>query len=465
MSLYTRSLRQKLFLGYITGVVVVFAFVLLTWSNLSTLQEMVHASESVSGLFDSTLEIRRFEKNYFLYRTDQDYRELLAYINQAEESLNQEDLLVFTTPDAPAALRTGLHQYSALLKSDTGMADSPEKTVLEEKIREKGKEIVTAAEAISADRNRIEGETLQSAKQHLIVGVVLILAAGFSGGLFFYSKGVKPLSVLEKHMQRIADGEFSLIPARFTDRELISLKAAFNKMLIELQDRQQYLVESEKSASLGTLVFGVAHELNNPLSNISTSSQILKEEIGEDDIQYKRELISQIESETERARDVVSSLLEFSRNREKGAFSLEKAVAQTIRFMKAEIPANVRVDVDIPAELEVFGDRQKIQQMLLNLIKNATDAIADSGTVRVSASKAGDSGGMVEIMVRDDGAGMQPEQMKKIFNPFFTSKTQGYGLGLFIVHNVVEEHGGTIEVESDPGQGTTFIIQLPVKEK
>lgn len=465
MSLYTRSLRQKLFLGYITGVVVVFAFVLLAWSNLSTLQEMVHASESVSGLFDSTLEIRRFEKNYFLYRTDQDYRELPVYIEQAQESLGREDLLLFTAPEVVTGLRDGLRDYSVLLKSDTGMADSPEKTVLEGKIREKGKEIVTTAETISDDRNRIEGETLQSAKQHLLVGVALILAAGFAGGLFFYSKGVKPLSVLEKHMQRIADGEFSLIPARFTDRELISLKAAFNKMLIELQDRQQYLVESEKYASLGTLVFGVAHELNNPLSNISTSSQILKEEIGEADIEYKRELISQIESEADRARDVVSSLLEFSRTREKGAFSLEKAVAQTVRFMKAEIPANIKVSIDVPAELEVFGDRQKIQQMLLNLIKNATDAIALSGMVSVSASKAGDLGSMVEIMVRDDGAGMQPEQLQKIFNPFFTSKTKGYGLGLFIVHNVVEEHGGTIEVESEPGQGTTFIIQLPAKEQ
>ncbi|MHB1390506.1 MAG: ATP-binding protein [Thermoleophilia bacterium] len=78
---------------------------------------------------------------------------------------------------------------------------------------------------------------------------------------------------------------------------------------------------------------------------------------------------------------------------------------------------------------------------------------------------AGFSGGLVEIIVQDDGEGMQPDQMKKIFNPFFTSKARGYGLGLFIVHNVVEEHGGTIEVESDPGRGTTFIVQLPAKEQ
>jgi len=235
-------------------------------------------------------------------------------------------------------------------------------------------------------------------------------------------------------------------------------------MLIELRERQQYLVESEKFASLGTLVFGVAHELNNPLSNISTSAQIIREELEDQNIDYQKELIQQIEAETERARDVVASLLEFSRTKQKGTFKLLKAVEQTIRFMKAEIPAGIGVKTDIPEDLEVYGDRQKIQQMILNLIKNATDAIDDAGEVAVSASRAGDYGEKVEIRVRDNGAGMTADQVAKIFNPFFTSKKQGYGLGLFIVHNVVEEHGGAIEVDSEPGKGTTFTIVIPAKE-
>lgn len=464
MDLYPSSLRQKIFIGYATGVAFVFAFVLLSWSNLSSLQQMVSSGETVSGLFDTTLEIRRFEKNFFLYRTDEDYRELLDYIGKAREKLGEEELYLFAAPEVISDLKTRLSEYDSLLRTDTSVVSPEEKSVLEKQIREKGKEIVTTAEKISADRNAIENKSLQSAKRHLLIGVGFILIAGFAGGLFFYSKGVKPLSVLEKHMQRIADGEFSLIPAKFHDRELISLKAAFNKMLIELKERQEYLVQSEKFASLGTLVFGVAHELNNPLSNISTSSQILKEEIAEDDIEYKKELISQIEAETDRARDVVASLLEFSRTRQKMTFALKKAVDQTLRFLKAEIPASISVKSDIPEDLVVYGDRQKIQQMILNLIKNAIDAIPDQGEVSVSASRAGDRGDQVEIMVSDNGIGMDPEEISKIFNPFFTSKKQGYGLGLFIVHNVVEEHGGTIDVVSQPGKGTTFIIIMPSKE-
>lgn len=465
MDLHTRSLRQKIFLGYITGVVLVIAFVIISSSNFGTLQEMVSSGESVSGLFDTTLEIRRFEKNFFLYRTSEDYQALLGYIDQADELLSQEELYLFATPQAVSDLRMKLREYSDLLKSDAAITNPDTKLPLEGQIREKGKEIVTAAEKIAANRSAIESSALQSAKRNLVIGVALILAAGLAGGLFLYSKAVKPLSVLEKHMNRISDGEFSLIGTRFKDRELVSLKAAFDKMLIELRERQKYLVQSEKLASLGTLVFGVAHEINNPLSNISTSSQILEEEIDSGDIRYKKELLKQIEAETDRARDVVASVLEFSRAREKRSFGLKSAVEQTIRFIKAEVPAGVGINVEISDDIKLYADRQKVQQVILNLIKNAMDAISGDGKITIHADYLGEQGENVGIFVRDNGAGMSSDQQSKIFDPFFTSKHQGYGLGLFIVHNIIQEHGGTISVESSPGRGTTFTIVMPARER
>jgi len=464
MELRTRSLRQKIILGYTTGVVVVLAFVLLSWSNLSNLQEQVYAGDTVSSLFDTTLEIRRFEKNFFLYRTNADFNELMGYIDEANELLGHKDLDLFTTPEVVDNLRQQLNDYSALLRSESVITTPEEMTALENQIREKGKLIVGTGEYIASGRVAVQADALQSAKRNLIVGVVLILTAGLAGGLFLYSKAVKPLSVLEKHMNRIADGEFSQIEARFTDRELVTLRAAFNRMLIELRERQKYLVQSEKLASLGTLVFGVAHELNNPLSNISTSSQILAEEIDAGDVAYQKELLSQIEAETDRARDVVASILEFSRSKERRSFHLKKAVEQTLRFIKAEVPAEVEVTFDIPDDISVFGDRQKVQQLFLNLIKNASDAITGSGRISIYASYMGDHGEKVGIVVRDTGAGMSPKQVSKIFDPFFTSKEKGYGLGLFIVHNIVEEHGGNISVESNPGKGTAFTIVMPAKE-
>lgn len=467
MSPGVRSLRQKIIVGYITGVVVVLAFVLLSWSNLSVLQEQVYAGDAVSSLFDTTLEIRRFEKNFFLYRTSDDFNALLGYIDDANDLLDRPELDLFTTPQQVADLRHQLGEYSALLtrlRSESELTPPEEKAALENQIREKGKLVVGTGEQIAAGLVAAQADALQSAKQHLIVGVALILTAGLVGGLFLYSKAVKPLSVLEMHMNRIADGEFSTIETRFRDRELATLRLAFNRMLIELRERQKYLVQSEKLASLGTLVFGVAHELNNPLSNISTSTQILGEELDAGDKALQRELIAQIEAETDRARDVVASILEFSRSKERRGFELRKAVEQTIRFIKAEVPAEVEISVDIPEDITLYGDRQKIQQMFLNLIKNAIDAIPANGKIGIYASYVGDHGENVGMVVRDSGAGMSAEQVASIFDPFFTSKEKGYGLGLFIVHNIVEEHGGSISVESRPGKGTAFTIVMPAKE-
>ncbi|MHB9111119.1 MAG: sensor histidine kinase [Thermoleophilia bacterium] len=462
MKFYPDSLRQKILIGYIAGALLVFAFALLSWSNLNTQQDIVSSGETVSSLFDTTLEIRRFEKNYFLYRTPEDYDALLTYIEQADELLDREDLNLFTTPEIIAGLKENLRIYGELLREDISAPSTSGNPALEAMIREKGKEIVTTGEQISASRIEINRESLESAKRNLLVGIGLLLIAVFAGGFIFSRKAVRPLSVLEKHMVRITAGEFSLIPVKFRDREFVSLKAAFNKMLLELRERQDYLVESEKYAALGTLVFGVAHELNNPLANISTSTQILREEIDEEDIAYQKELLEQITEETSRARHIVGSVLNYSRSKERMTFQLRDAVEETVRLIKAEVPANIVLQVDIPEDLTVYADRQKIQQVIINLAKNAIDAIDGDGKVRIMAVKLDDKN--VEIVVIDNGAGMEQEKLEKIFDPFFTSKKEGYGLGLFIVHNIIMEYGGSISVDSYPGKGTTFTIVLPMKE-
>lgn len=460
MKLYPRSIRQKITMGYTALALLIVAFVMLSWNNLSSLQEMVTSGEAVTGLFDTTLEIRRFEKNYFLYWTDDDYRELQSYIDDARGWLDNDDLYVFTTPETVDGLKVSLEQYSDLLTRLTAETRPEERQALERAIREKGKEIVTVTEQISSDMSASKSEALQSVKQQLLAGIGLLLAAILFGGIFFYRKTVKPLSALEGHMKRITAGEFSLIPARSRDRELVSLEAAFNRMLLELMERQKSLVQSEKLASLGTLVFGVAHELNNPLSNISTSCQILREEVEDGDVEFRRELLEQIDAETDRARDVVRSLLEYSRSKEKRSFSFRRAVDETIRFMRVEIPAGVNIRTDVSGDLVLYGDRQMIQQMILNLVKNAVDAVQGDGEVDLRAVR---ENGSVIIKVADNGAGIAKERLAKIFDPFHTSKEKGYGLGLFIVGNIVDDHGGTISVDSTPGQGTVFTIRLPAE--
>jgi signal transduction histidine kinase len=301
---------------------------------------------------------------------------------------------------------------------------------------------------------------------------------------------VKPLKMLEESMGVIAEGKFERVSINSHDREILSLANAFNTMLKELEVRQRHLVQSEKLASLGTLLSGVAHELNNPLSNISSSCQILTEEIDDTDISYKKELLSQIDEQTDRARNIVRSLLEFSREKvfKKELLHLGSLFDETIRFVKGQVPTKIAITLNIPDEIFIYADKQRIQQAFLNLIKNAIDSMGDTGDIHIEASRhnaidkvQGETEifnylkyqgkctleeDTVDIMIKDNGPGIPEEIIPKIFDPFFTTKDvgKGAGLGLFIVHEIIEEHDGCIAVDSKIDEGTTFLIVLPLRK-
>jgi len=465
MNILPNSLRRKVVLGFLIGMALTLAVAFINWRYLNNLERMISSGEKVSMFFETTLEIRRFEKNYFLYGKEVDLASLVRFVESAEEILakNGPELRMFADEQEVADVLSDIKQYRGLLKT-------PRKPVQggvnkwEMEIRREGKAIVTIAEGMSKNERRIMQATLASTRKSLFMSIVFITGTWIAGGMLFYRMFVRPLGRLEKHMKRVARGEFIALPDESRDREILSLNSAFNRMLLEIEWRQSHLIQSEKLASLGTLLFGVAHELNNPLSNISTSCQILSEEINEPDLDYKKELLGQIEAETDRAKEIVRSLLGYSRAGVREGSALKEIVEESIKFVRGETPAKVAIEVNIPEGITVFADRQRLQQVFINLLKNSFDAMPDGGTVGVSSRKIND--GLVEMEVSDTGSGMEAEVAKKIFDPFFTMKEKksGYGLGLFIVHSIIKEHGGSIDVDSTPGGGTTFFIILPEKE-
>ena len=283
--------------------------------------------------------------------------------------------------------------------------------------------------------------------------------------MIIVEKIVSSLKRLEEYTRQVAHGEMVAPPEKEGEDEIHSLFQDFTRMNNELQLRQRQMVQSEKLASLGTLLAGVAHELNNPLSNISTSAQILEEEIDSPDKDFFHKLVEQIEEQSDKARDIVKTLLEFSRTKEfkKEEINLLNLINSAIKLLKAEIPSEIEIKLDIDPEMKVIVDKQRMQQVFLNLLKNAMDACEQKGKIWISAKSFVSEGKeQVEILVSDNGPGISPEYLKKIFDPFFSSKDvgKGSGLGLFIVHDIIESHGGTIIVDSRVGEGTTFIIWL-----
>ena len=467
------SIQNKVRYGYYFCLVLIIVVSLFNYFNLKTIRKKIDFSFVISQFFDTTLEMRRFEKNFFLYKDRFDYTENVRFTDMAEGILKKNrEAITRLVPNADvAALEANIREYRSVMGKyylQDKTADPATAYALEGRIRESGKKLVTATEEISVAERKYIQALIISSKRMLLTSVGILIVVGWLIGRYLSRMVVRPLKQVEDSMQRIIEGKFDRLSIESRDREIQSLSNAFSRMIKELELRQmRFILQSEKLACLGTMVSGVAHQLNNPLSNISSSCQILHEEIEDQDVVYKKELMQQIEKEVERAKNMVHSLLEFSRKKEfkSKPIVLRGLVEDTIRLVQGDIPAKVEVHVDIPDNTWIIADKQRIEQAILNIIKNGLDAIPDEGSISIAAREDVENK-TVEMKIRDTGIGIEPEVVKRIFDPFFTTKEEGKGsgLGLFVAREIIEEHEGSIEVDSVAGEGTTFVIRLPLKE-
>jgi len=240
-----------------------------------------------------------------------------------------------------------------------------------------------------------------------------------------------------------------------------------SKDITEDIDFEKNMMQQEKLVSIGRLSAGVAHEINNPLTTILTSSMLIQEDLEEDSEIYKELTI--ISKEALRCRKIVKSLLDFARQSKslKKPDNLNEIIEESMILTRKQ--ANFK-DVQLTAALaeslpKVDIDRDQIQQIIINLTLNAIEATPPGGKIQL-VSQYIENKNTVKMVVSDTGEGIRPENLSKIFDPFFTTKKSGTGLGLTITHGIIEQHGGTISVESTLGKGTQFTILLPLpKEK
>ncbi len=228
-----------------------------------------------------------------------------------------------------------------------------------------------------------------------------------------------------------------------------------------LQAAEAAVRRSERLAALGQLTAGLAHELRNPLGTMRASAEMLVKNAGEAG-DVNRELAGFIAAEVDRTNSLVTRFLDFARPLElrwrpaEIAEVIDRAVTQLERHNP---PYDVAIYKNYSPDIPPFAfDAELIERVIYNLLLNAVQASPAGGAVTVKTRPAG---GKVEIAVIDRGSGIDPEQRENIFNPFFTTKADGVGLGLAIVSKIIDEHGGQIEVESEPGQGSIFRLSLP----
>jgi len=417
---------------------------------------------------------RRSEKNYLLYGTD--LAEVQVHIDAASGILEQAALELGHVAGGAeiTSIRDYLGKYRATVGAlaahadDPAYLDSDEGTEAARLVRSYGSSMLELSLDVSKkERQVIAATTTQAKRVQLGLLAVLLAFSVFIAG--YMSRHI--LSRLNRLMdatQRFAAGDFlPITPQRKYKDEFSHLAIALNHMMYELERRQRILVESHKLRAIGNLTAGVAHELNNPLNNIIITAEMLKEGYGDYSDEEREDMINDLVTQGQRAEQVVKNLLDFARESEAKSehLHLGKLIDETIRLARNQIKlSKIEFHEDIPELLPpIFGDRTLLIQVFLNVFLNAIDAMPDGGTLSIRVREEKQTG-FVSVAITDSGNGIPAHILGSIFAPFFTTKPtgKGTGLGLAVSQGIIEKHGGSIEVHSKVGEGTTFTIHLPI---
>jgi signal transduction histidine kinase len=470
------KIRVRLVLGFIICFLGVSIFVGLSYRYFLLIDKELLFLGRAYSLVNVILEMRRYEKNYFLYHKEADFQEVLRYFDQLESLLvlessglknrNKDLLKIRDLSLNYLSSFSALHniiENSGIRNSKIGFSDD-----LINLIRASGHNLVALCEKMA----RKEGDIIQGLfRSYRILFMIFFITIIIIGGTVVYLlevNVVKPLNRIEEATKKVAQGNFQPIPSVSSRDEIGSLVQSFNQMVVQLQKSREQMIQTEKLSALGTLTSGVAHELNNPLSNISTSCQILMEEVNDKIPEYHRGLLSSIEEQIGKARDIVRALLEFSREKEfeLKPVELRSVVEDTLKLVKGDIPAHVHVQVEVPWGIILDLDKPRMEQALLNIIINGVQAMKEEGILTIQGFINYNSHEVI-LEVIDTGVGIPKEILPRIFDPFFTTKEvgRGTGLGLSVTYGIIENHGGKISVESELGKGTKVILRFPLKDK
>jgi signal transduction histidine kinase len=314
---------------------------------------------------------------------------------------------------------------------------------------------------------------------------VTFSAVGISSAIFLIGlfiifvitiRMTKPIENLTEAAKRIEEGDLSFRVSIHRDDEIGSLATAFNEMAERLMQREKELKESQSTlrradrlSSLGLLTAGLAHEIRNPLVAIRTFTQLLPERY--EDAEFREGFQGLALKEVDRICGLINDLLSFARPSRPSVAeeNMNDVVDGIARILETEAKEKaVEITRNFALNLpKVWIDREQMKQVFMNLILNAIQAMKEGGSIFISTrltsrNGAAPSGQFVQVEVRDTGVGIPAENLDHIFDPFFTSKDEGSGLGLSISHQIVQEHGGYVTVESKVGMGTTFFVNLPI---
>ncbi len=433
--------------------------------------------ELTNDMLHNILEARRFEKNFLLYKQPASLQEALAYAERVEGLYREHEPEILRMKRGPGDPEFGrlLIEYKTVLvqiqsQVRPGSAETtPTSSYLQESMRNLGQNLVEITERWEKEERAQIDRLFQGAMYLFLVSILIFLCLGILVAFYLARLLVRPMIRMQNAMEKIAHGDFTFVPETSRAEEFRSLFRALNRMIRELEEHQEELLQSRKISAIGTLTSGIAHELNNPINNIVLTAESLQEDFAVLEDKEALSLIHDILIQAERASEIVKGLLDFSRSErpEFEPLAVPAVIEATLKLVRNQVMlSGIQVEKDFPPEVPLIsGDRKSLQQVFLNLFINAIQAMPDGGLLQIGVHS--ENGQWLKIEVGDTGAGIDPEHLPRIFDPFYTTKEvgRGTGLGLSVTYGIIEKHGGHIEAHSQKGQGATFTITLPIAQK
>ena len=376
------------------------------------------------------------------------------------------------------ALGTRWADYDARAKSlldllERGAEPGPDVEARLQEVRqlEKGlsvevKLLEAQIEARLSDRVHAAERAESRTVTQIVLYAVVALLVGVASALFA-RRLLAPIGRLTQGVKAVAAGDLTRQVEAAGKDEIAELAGEFNAMAASLASQQRELRRAERLAAVGRISAQITHEVRNPLNAIGLNAELLAEELEAAEAEghgsaEARSLCAAISREVDRLNAVTEEYLRFARppRAAAGRQDLAEVAGSLLDFLAPELAAaRVEVRRELPHGLPaVRGEEGPLRAVLLNLVRNAREAMAGGGTLTVAARR-GEAG--VEVVVGDTGRGIAAEDLGRVFDPFYSTKERGTGLGLAFVQQVVQEHGGTVRCQSEPGRGTTFTLSFP----
>ncbi|KJU84206.1 integral membrane sensor signal transduction histidine kinase [Candidatus Magnetobacterium bavaricum] len=472
---YRFTIKAHIYIGFVVTSVFALGIVASMIITMVKMERGLRLNELAQGFFSNVSQARAFEKDYFIYGTGlresrdimkgleklviTNYGELRGYIDyESSIGLIAKYVKLLESLEELDREKNGIDQLDKLRRRES----------IQREIKQCGYMMANSSDKLLA-KGRDTAERLmlifRTVQMYSVVFLVLFML--FISHLLG-KRVLSAINLFSKYSTLMASGQYARIMSdhQYND-EFSDLSMAIDYLIKELDRQQQILAQSQKLRAVGTLTSGIAHELNNPINNITLTAHMLLEDYSDLSDDERIDMARDLIDEAGRARNIVRNLLDFARESETimEPICIGSVLMDTLKLAGNQIKlAGINVDIKITPNLpRIHGDRHQLEQVFLNLILNALDVTLKGGHLKIFAGPS-EEHNFISIKITDYGNGIPDHILQHIFDPFFTTKSKGKGtgLGLSVSQGIIAKHGGQITVNTQVARGTTFTVKLPI---